>query len=386
MGAVLQDRHGKESLMSTADTVKSKLGSFSWGRLILPIAAVLVVAFGIGGGGLGMTEIEPGEAAVLYNTVGWGIFGPDHRVIREQGTVTYVPWFQKLEVLDIRPMVLVMAGEQDQDETHVKRLTVRANDGSNFWFGKMEIHYQLDPAKADAVIENHGRGEAYKQSAVLTHAREVLRDEFGRYSFLQVADPSSYSKATSVSRTTLNQRLKPSGIEVSQIVTPKPSFSDDVEKAIRDRQTAEQAVLVFAKQRERLVKEKDRKTQEVREERNAEYQSLVAQLAAEQQQALNEFVSVQRQADTYAIGRVAEAKAIHAEKTTKAAANSEAAKERARGLAAQINAVGAAGPDVLNLEIARNVFPQLENITAVPYSRSTTPLDIRSLPAATKGD
>jgi membrane protease subunit HflC len=250
----------------------------------------------------------------------------------------------------------------------------------------MEIHYQLDPAKADAVIENHGRGEAYKQSAVLTHAREVLRDEFGRYSFLQVADPSSYSKATSVSRTTLNQRLKPSGIEVSQIVTPKPSFSDDVEKAIRDRQTAEQAVLVFAKQRERLVKEKDRKTQEVREERNAEYQSLVAQLAAEQQQALNEFVSVQRQADTYAIGRVAEAKAIHAEKTTKAAANSEAAKERARGLAAQINAVGAAGPDVLNLEIARNVFPQLENITAVPYSRSTTPLDIRSLPAATKGD
>ena len=233
------------------------------------------------------------------------------------------------------------------------------------------------------MIETHGRGDAYKIKAVLTHSREVLRDEFGRYSFLQVADPSTYSKATTISKGTLNSRLRPTGIEVTQILTPKPSFSDEVEHAIKARQTAEQAVLVLAKQRERLGKEKDRKTQEVKEERNAEFQTLVATLAAEQQQARNALVSVQREADKYAIGRLAEGKAIHAEKTTKAAANAEAAKERARGLAAQINAVGAAGPDVLNLEIARHVFPQLVNITAVPYSRSTTPLDIRSLPAAT---
>jgi len=356
----------------------------SW---ILPVAAVFILMFGLGSGGAGLVEIEPGEVAVIYNTTGLGLFGPDQRVIREQGTVSYVPWFQRVETLDIRPQVLVMEGDTDSaDRLKVKRLTVRANDGSNFWFGKLEIHYQVDPAKADVIIATHGKGDAYKASAVLTQAREVLRDEFGRYSFLQAADPSSYSKATSLSKNTLNARLKATGIEVSQILTPKPSFDQKVEAAIKDRQTAEQAVLVNAKQRERLVKEKDRKIQEVRESKSAEFQTLVGELAAKQQQAQNELVSVQREADKYAIGKVAEAKAVHAEKTTRAGAAAQAARERAQGLAAKINAVGAAGPDVLNLEIAKSVFPQLERLSAVPFAKPvSSAIDVRQLPIL-KGD
>lgn len=360
--------------------IRSWFSGFSWWRLILPGVAIGIVFFSLGSGGLGVVEIEPGEAAVLYNTTPLAMFGPDRTVIREQGTVTYLPWFQRVEVLDIRPQVLVMEGDDDKSDNHVRKLTVRANDGSNFWFSKLEIHYQVDPARTDFVIEQHGRADAYKKKAVLTRAREVLRDEFGRYSFLEVADPSTYSKATSLAKVRLNAQLEPTGIQISQILTPKPSFSQDVEDAIKARQTAEQAVLVNAKQRERLEKEKDRKTQEVREQKNADFQALVGKLAAELQQASNELVAVQREADKYAIGRIAEARALHIEKTTHAAANADAAKERARGLAAQINAVGAAGPDVLNLEIAKNVFPQLEKISAIPYSRSTTPLDIRQVP------
>lgn len=352
-------------------------------RWILPGFAAALLAWQLGAGGAGLTEIEPGEVAVIYNTTGLSLFGPERRVIAEQGTVSYVPWFQRVETLDIRPQVMIMQGDRDSDPGHVRRLTVRASDGSNFWFGKLEIHYQLDPSKADVIIETHGRGDAYKQEALLTHSREVLRDEFGRYSFLQAADPSSYSKATTLSKTTLNQRLKPSGIEITQILTPKPSFDAAVETAIKERQTAEQAVQVNAKQRERLVKEKERKIQEIREQKSAEFQTLAAELAAKQQQAANELVSVQRAAETYAIGRIAEAKAIFAEKTNRAAAASEAAKERARGLAAKINAVGAAGPDVLNLEIAKNVFPQLQNVTAIPYAHPVpTSLNVRHLEAA----
>lgn len=372
--------------MSTLETLKSKTSGVRWYRLILPLGAMAVLFFGLGGGGAGLTEIEPGEVAVIYNTTGLPIFGAERRVIREQGTVSYMPWFQKVETLDIRPQVLVMEGEADAGPNKVRKLTVRANDGSNFWFGKLEIHYQLDAAKADVIIANHGRGDAYKQKAMLTHSREVLRDEFGRYSFLQAADPSTYSKATTLSKNTLNGRLRPTGIEISQILTPKPSFNEQVEKAIKDRQTAEQAVLVFAKQRERLVKEKDRKIQEVRETKSAEFQTLIGELAAKQQQAQNELVSVQREADTYAIGRVADAKAIHAEKTIRATASADAARERARGLAAKINAVGAAGPDVLNLEIARHIFPQLERISAQPFSRPVaTALDVRQVPAVIGG-
>ncbi len=364
---------------------------FRVSRWILPAVALLVVFFGLGSGGAGLVEIEPGEVAVIYNTTGLSLFGAERRVIREQGTVSYFPWFQRVETLDIRPQILTMEGDREPSESKsdeprapnkVRRLTVRANDGSNFWFGKLEIHYQLDASKADVIIETHGSGDAYKSRSVLTHSREVLRDEFGRYSFLQAADPSTYSKATSLSKVTLNTRLKPTGIEISQILTPKPSFDQKVETAIKDRQTAEQAVLVNAKQRERLGKEKDRKIQEIRETKNAEFQTLLADLAAQQQQAQNKLVSVQREADKYSIGRVAEAKAVHAEKTTRAAAAADAARERAQGLAAKINSVGAAGPDVLNLEIARNVFPQLEKISAVPFARPvSTALDVRQVPA-----
>lgn len=359
-----------------------------WSRWILPGLAVGALMFGVGSGGAGLVEIEPGEVAVIYNTTGLSIFGLERRVIREQGTVSFLPWFQRVETLDIRPQILVMEGEADNaDHNKVRRLTVRANDGSNFWFGKLEIHYQLDAAKADVIIETHGHGDAYKHNAVWTQSREVLRDEFGRYSFLQAADPSTYSKATTLSKNTLNARLRPTGIEVSQILTPKPSFDQKVETAIKERQTAEQAVLVFAKQRERLVKEKDRKIQEVREAKSSEFQTLVADLAAKQQQAQNELVSVQREADMYAIGRVAEAKAAHAEKTIRAAAAADAARERAQGLAAKINAVGAAGPDVLNLEIAKHIFPQLEKLSAMPYAQPVpTSMDLHNVPAVKGGN
>ena len=183
-----------------------------------------------------------------------------------------------------------MEGEKDIDANHVRKLTVRANYGSNFWFNKLEIHYQAIPAKADVILESHGRDDAYKDNALRVQARAVLRDEFGQYSFLQAADTSSYGKAVTDARTLLNERLRPTGIEVTQGITPKPSFAANVEKAIADRQNAEQEVLVLAKQRERLDKQADRLRQQVTEEKNAEYQSLLAQLASDLQQAKNKAV------------------------------------------------------------------------------------------------
>ncbi len=346
---------------------------------ILPLIAALLVAYGAGSGGFGVVEIEPGEAAVIYNTTGIAIFGDAARVIREQGTVTFVPWFQRVEIIDIQPTVLMMQGSRDVDESHVKQLTVRAKDGSNFWFKKLEIHYQADASKADTIISTHGRGLAYKHMAMRVHSREILRDEFGRYSFLDAANPASYGRATSIARSNLNRRLRRGGIEVTQVITPKPSFEARVEKSITNRQTAEQEVLVYAKQRLRLVKERDRKKQSIREKKSAEYQALLAQLAANLQKSRNRLVSVQREADKYSIGRKANANAIFMQRKTRSVAIAEAAKERARGLAAKIRAVGERGPDVLNLEIANHVFPQLQKVQAAPYARASRPIDIRHI-------
>ncbi len=348
-------------------------------RLILPGIAVAIVIGQLFSDGAGVVEVEPGEVAVIYNTTGLSIFGDAKHVVGQQGTISFMPWFQRVEIVHVEPLVLVMEGDRDVDENHVRKLTVRANDGSNFWFNKLEIHYQADPNLADTLIETHGRFDAYKRAALRVHARAILRDEFGAYTFLQASDPSSYGNAVTDARQVLNKRLKPTGIEVSQVITPKPSFAASVEKAIADRQNAEQEVLVLAKQRERLVKQADRLRQQVAEEKNAEYQALMAKLASDLQKAKNKSVGVKREADKYAIDRVANGRAVHTEKTTRAKAQAIAARERAQGLAAQIRAAGDQGPDVLNAEIAKHVFPQLKRITARPYANASQPIDIRYL-------
>jgi hypothetical protein len=38
-----------------------------------------------------------------------------------------------------------MQGDVDRDANHVAKLTVRANDGSNFWFDEIRIQYELVP-------------------------------------------------------------------------------------------------------------------------------------------------------------------------------------------------------------------------------------------------
>lgn len=348
----------------------------------LPGLALLILFGGVLSGGMGMTEIEPGQVAVKYNTTPFAIFGPDSQVIRQQGTVMFIPYLQRLQVLDSSPQILIMEGgeekEKDADPNHARRLTVRANDGSNFWFPKLEIHYQLLSEKADVAIHTHGRGDAFKLNAVKANSREVLRNCFGRYTFLEAANPGNYSRATSEAKQLLNARLGYLGIEITQIITPKPSFDKPVEDAIRDRQTAEQSVEVFAKKRAALVQQHDRKVQEVKETKNAELQGLLAQLSAELKKADNAAIDVKREADKYAIARTADGTSWKIAKITQAHAQEAAAKERAQGLFARINAVGAQGPDVLNLTIAQSVFPQLAALEASPFYKAAMPFDLRT--------
>lgn len=364
--------------MTEEKSLGQRLTSLPVHRMILPTIAAVLVLMGLVSGGFGMVEIEPGEAGVKYNTV----FGDrDGEVITEQGTVMFVPWLQRVEIINIEPLVLVMEGMQDTNDTLVRRLDVRAKDGSNFWFKKLEIHYQADPSQANKIIRVHGTGDAYRQMAVRVHSREILRDEFGLYTFLEAANPSSYGRATAEGKDALNVRLRPTGLEATQVITPKPSFQADVEEAITNRQTAEQEVLVYAKQRERLVKKRDRLRQDVTERKNAEYQTLMATLVADAKKARNAAISVQREADKYAIRRTAKAEAIFTERTNRAAGQAHAARERAKGLAAKVKAVGAAGPGLLDVAIAKRIFPMLQKIKARPYAHAAQPLDIRHIQA-----
>lgn len=380
--------------MSLQDQLSSlpKLPKLSGKKSVLNIVLVGVTVLILGGellrGNAGCIEIRPGEVAVFYNNTGLGLLGPPQRAEREQGVKTFFPGLQSVIVLEAKPQILVMGSEpqgkrglfSDADAVNVvEPLTVRASDGSNLYFDGLEVHYQINRAEPQHVIETSGPGDAYKQYVVRTHVREVLRDAFGAYSFLEVANPTSYGTATTDAKNILNERLEPYGIVITQIVTPKPKFDPRVEKAIEDRQNAEQEVAVQEEKRNKLKQESALKVQEVEQSKNSEYQSLVANLEAQKKAAENKLIEVKREADKYHIDRVAEARAYRDEKVTRAKANEEAYRKEAEALVARITAVGAQGPDVLNSVIAEKVFPQLKNVSATPLIKPSSPIDIRYL-------
>jgi regulator of protease activity HflC (stomatin/prohibitin superfamily) len=327
----------------------------------------------------GFIEINPGEVAVKYNNSGLAVLGEPAAVIKEQGVISFLPLFQRVEKLDARPQIFVMEGDRDVDDNHTRRLTVRALDGSNFNFERVEIHYQLIAAEAANVIASNGPEDDYKWRALQVHAREVLRDEFGRHNFMEIADPRTYGEATSRAREALNHRLTPLGLEVTNIPPPKPKFDERVEKAIEDRQSADQEVEVQQEKRNKLKQESGRRVQQIEQQKSAEYQQLIGELEAQKQQATNTAIATRRDADIYFIEKDASGKAYRDEKVTRAKANSIAYSMEAEALAAKIRAVGDQGPDVLNSEIAQHVIPQLEKVSARPYTTPTSPIDIRTV-------
>ena len=380
----MAESSGNRGLPALPKLPKLNLTAVLIGAVVLIILGELLLGQG------GFVEVEPGEVAVIYNNTGIPVFGDDRRTITDQGARTFIPGLQSVMVLERRPQVFVMSTEAFRGASSKRSysrgpskvnvapsLTVRANDGSNFYFDRLEIHYQLIPQQAGVVVETSGPGSAYKESLILTFAREILRDEFGRYTFLEVADPGTYGAATTEAKKRLNDTLAKYGVEVTQIVTPKPSFDDKVERAIEQRQNAEQEVEVQEEKRNKLDQEKGLKIQSIAQKKNAEYQTLVAELEAKKKAADNKLLSVKREADKYFIERHAAGIAYRDEKVLRAKANEIAYRKEAEGLVAKISAVGASGPDVLNKVIAEKVFPQLRKISATPLVKPTTPIDIR---------
>ena len=125
-----------------------RLARLMFGLPLLVVAVVLIILFELLLGKGGVVEIEPGEVAVIYNNTGLTLFGDEARTILEQGVQTFIPGLQSVQILERKPHILVM-GKAEAGDTktaadsagvhRAKALTVRANDGSNFYFDRLEI-------------------------------------------------------------------------------------------------------------------------------------------------------------------------------------------------------------------------------------------------------
>ena len=338
-----------------------------WGAALVVVLLVLVGVVVTGRGGL--VEINDTEVAVVVN-----YFSGEKELVATPGYRIFLPFVEQAFKFDKSPNKFLMEGDRDIDANHVRRLTVRANDGSNFWFETLEIQYQLITSKAALVLADSGPGEEFKQNWVRAYARSVLRDVFGQYSAEEMADPTTFSLATPQASERLNALLEEHGIRIIQIITPKPRFEDRYEQAIQDRKVANQSVERLKAQGVQLEKERDRRLGEVERDKATEFEQLLGTMEADRISAEKDQVRKEKDADAYKIKMVAAGRAAENRMLQEAVALENKARKEAEGLRARVEALAARG-DILVREALAEKLAEIV-FTIVPYRRDPSPTRI----------
>ena len=336
---------------------------------ILGLAGIIFVALigiAFATGRLGIISIADGQVGVLVSYM-----GGKKEVITDPGIRIYIPAVQEIFLFDKTSQEFRMQGERFLNENHVPKLTVRANDGSNFFFEELTILYQIIPGDAAKILEDSGSGDGFKMNWIKAYARSVLRDEFGRFSAVDAADPTQFKAATSASHIRLNELLSPHGLEVTKVITPKPKFDAKYERAIEDRKEADQEVERLRAREEQLVEEKKKSLAAVLKEKEIEKTSLVGDLRRELLSAEQESIRVSRGADAFAIERKLDGQGFLAERIAEARGLEAKYTKEAEGLASRVKALEDRGQVV----VRETLIQKLGQITFtfLPYSRDPQP-------------
>lgn len=346
------------------------------GAIVVLLLVFVAGAFISGKGGI--IEVKDTEVAVIVNY----LTGAEE-IVNQPGYKIFIPFFAQAFVFDKSPNQFIMEGDQDRDANNVRKLTVRAKDGSNFWFDTFKLHYRIMPGKADVVLHDSGPGENFKQNWVKAYARSVLRDEFGRFSTEEIADSESRKEATDKSRERLNQMLAPHGIFIMEVLTPKPTFEAQYERAIKDRKVADQEVQKLMGKAEQLEQERARRLAGIERDKATEYEFLLGTLEKDRISEEKIAVQVTKTADAYSIQRVAEGQAAERRLTQEARGLELQARKEAEGLTAKVEALAARGDILVREELARK-FSRI-TFEIIPYRRDPAPTRIEHMGAIPVG-
>lgn len=348
-----------------------------WVAVVLLL--VLLGVFALAGLG-GIMEVKDNEVAVIVNYV-----TGEKTVDTVPGNKIFIPLIQEVFALDKSTNKFVMEGKEDLSTDHVRELTVRAKDGSNFWFESLEIQYQLIPGQAAVVLQSSGIKDAFKKFWLMSYARSILRDEFGKFDPEQIANPISYAAARTEAQARLNAALREQGIEITQITLPKPKFADEYEQTIEKRKLADQEVERLKAMAIQLEKEKGRRLAQIDSKQGQEYAALKGSLAAEMTQAEADAIKARREADAFKIKRAGEAEAGLQAKLAEAEGLVQRNRKEAEGLRAKAEALASQGKIVV-VEALAEKLKEIE-LEIVPYQRQEAPGRIevengRAVPAA----
>lgn len=199
--------------------------------------AFLIVTLRSLSGQAGVVRVADNQVSVETN-----YWTGESRADATPGYRTFIPYLKDVHVLDKSPVEYVMEGNEFQGWNKVPRLTVRASDGSSFWFNHIAIHYALRTQDAALALRDTGPNDGFKGGLINCFARAYLRDEYGRFSPEEIMAPENRRKATEAVQARLNSALAVHGVEVLEISASKPAFDKQYEAVIERRKVAEQDI------------------------------------------------------------------------------------------------------------------------------------------------
>jgi regulator of protease activity HflC (stomatin/prohibitin superfamily) len=337
-------------------------------KVAVGLLVALVMGFvGLGvTGRLGVTSVEANEVAVRVNY----LTGAE-TVITTPGYQFFIPFLTDIYKFDGTTQEYVMAGNSYRGTNVAPNLTVRAKDGSNFWFDELKIQYELIPGAATEVLRDSGLGDNYKEEWIKAYARSILRDEFGLYSAVDAADPTTYKAAPEQARQRMNTILEPHGVSVVRIITPNPQFDDRYENAIEQRKEADQEVEELRARVQQLEQEREQRLAAVRKDKEVEMQELTGNLRKELLAAEQEAIRLTKSADAYATERTAEGQATEARLIAEASGLTAKYTKEAEGIESRAKALEQRGEVVVREALVEKLLGV--NFTLVPYSRDPAP-------------
>ena len=328
---------------------------------------VLIVAVLMGvSGKLGVTGISSEEVGVKVNYVTGNM-----EVIQQPGYALYLPFREEIYTFDRTTQQFQMEGTRYQGYDHVPLLTVRASDGSNFRINDLTILYELIPGDAGTVLEDSGPGSGYKEEWIKSFARSILRDEFGRYTAVEVADPTTYKQAPAAAAKRLSDVLEPHGIRVVRINTPNPQFDPEYEQAIEDRKEFDQEVERLIAEAERLEQLRAQRLAAVAKEKEVEQQRLGGDLKKALLAAQERKIAVTKDADVFATRRLSEGQAEQQELLNQARGLEAKYTKEAEGIASRARALEQRGEVVVREALVEKLKSVV--FTLIPYSRDPAP-------------
>ena len=169
----------------------------------------------------------------------------------------------------------------------------------------------------------------------------------------------------------LNEYLNPHGIQILQIITPKPRFDKRYEEAIETRKVADQDVERLKAKEEQLLQEREQQLALVSKEKEIEWQSLQGDLVKAVKEAERESIQIKKGADRFKITREAQGQQELDRHTAEAAGMVAKYTKEAEGIRARTEALEKKGRVVVREALIKKLATI--RFILVPYSRDPEP-------------